>query len=141
VYGPYEEPERLVPTLIRRALANADLPLARPDTARDFIYADDVVNAYLEAARHPELSGHVFNVGSGTQSSLEEIVRNVLAITGSSSKPLWGAYPSRPFDTSLWVADEKKSSDLLGFRAATPLADGLKKFTAWITEHADAYRI
>ena len=141
VYGPHEEPGRLVPTLIRKALANEDLLLARPETARDFVYTDDVTDAYLACLRHPECSGEVFNVGTGVQSSLEDIVRNVLKITGSSSKPVWGAYPSRPFDTSLWVADVQKASDLLGFRAATSLEQGLAKHIAWFKEHREAYAV
>lgn len=141
VYGPFEEPSRLVPTLIQKALSGADLPLARPETARDFIYVDDVVNAYLKAAQHPELSGEVFNIGTGKQSTLEDIVGNVLKITGSASKPLWGAYPSRPFDTSVWIADVQKSSDLLGFQASTTLEAGLGKHIEWFKAHQEAYAV
>lgn len=141
VYGPFEEPGRLVPTLIQRATLNQDLPLARPDTARDFIYVDDVVKAYLETARHPEHSGNIFNIGSGKQSSLEDIVSNIITITKSASRPIWNAYPSRPFDTSIWVADIQKSHNLLNFQATTSLEEGLRKHIKWFTEHKEAYQL
>jgi len=50
VYGPYEEPTRLIPTVIRRALTQGDLPpLVNPTIARDFVYVDDTVNAFAMA--------------------------------------------------------------------------------------------
>lgn len=131
VFGPYEEPERLVPSLIRRARANEDLPLASPETARDFIFVDDVVDAYLEAAKHPELSGEVFNIGSSIQHPLKNIVETILSQTNSASVPRWGTYPPRPFDTSIWVADMEKTRRLLGPIGTTPLAEGLKRTIEW----------
>src|SRR5215470_6587390 len=50
VYGPWEEPRRLMPTLIRRGLAGALPPLVGPDTARDYVSVDDVTEAYVCAA-------------------------------------------------------------------------------------------
>lgn len=131
VYGPYEEPERLVPSLIRHARANEDMPLASPETARDFIYVGDVVDAYLAAAKHPELSGEVFNIGSGIQHPLKNIVETILSQTHSTSVPRWDTYPPRSFDTSIWVADMEKTRRLLGPIGTTPLAEGLKRTIEW----------
>src|SRR5262245_25576497 len=47
VYGPYEEPTRLIPSLIVHGLRGALPPLVAPDVARDFVYAEDVVDAFL----------------------------------------------------------------------------------------------
>ena len=52
VFGPYEEPTRLVPQILVRGLEGTLPPLAAPETARDFVYVDDVVDAFL-AAREP----------------------------------------------------------------------------------------
>ena len=48
-YGPFEEPSRLMPTLIKKGLQGELPPLVSPDTARDFIYIDDVCEAYIQA--------------------------------------------------------------------------------------------
>ena len=70
VYGPYEEPNRLVPSLIVHGLRGELPPLTAPATVRDFVYVDDVVDAYLLAAtRGGGDPGAVYNVGSGTQTS------------------------------------------------------------------------
>src|SRR5207248_1453496 len=52
VYGPYEEPSRLMPTLIVRGLRREWPPLVKPETARDYVHVDDAVAAYLLAAQH-----------------------------------------------------------------------------------------
>jgi UDP-glucose 4-epimerase len=68
VYGPYEEPSRLVPALITHALRGQWPPLVSPDTARDFVYVDDAVDAMLTLAASPAVPrGAVYNVCTGVQ--------------------------------------------------------------------------
>ncbi|MDB5195571.1 MAG: hypothetical protein JWO84_755 [Parcubacteria group bacterium] len=135
VYGPYEEPTRFIPTLIEKMRANEDVPLADPTVARDFIYLDDVVDAYRAAALKPELSGEVLNIGTGTQHTLQEAFDTAVALTGSSSKALAGAYGNRTFDTPVWVADMEKTTTRLGFKPAHTLEAGLAKTIEWANEH------
>ena len=135
VYGPYEEPTRFIPTLIERALANEDVPLADPATARDFFYLDDVINAYRAAAKKPELSGEIFNVGSGEEHTLKYAFDTVVALVGSSSKPLVGAYPDRNFDTVRWVADMTKTRSELSTEKPHNLESGLRATIDWVKEH------
>ena len=49
-YGPFEDRNRLIPTLIRRCLAGDELMLADPDSAHDFVYIDDIVDAFVHTA-------------------------------------------------------------------------------------------
>jgi nucleoside-diphosphate-sugar epimerase len=130
-YGPFEEPTRFIPTLIAKTLAGEDVPLADPNIARDFIFIDDIVDAYRAAAGRPELSGEVFNIGSGVQCTLQEAFDTTVTLTGSSSKALAGAYEKRSFDTSLWVADMEKTNSGLGFTAKHTLESGLAKTIEW----------
>jgi nucleoside-diphosphate-sugar epimerase len=139
VYGPYEEPGRLVPTVIKKAIAGVDIELAHPDIARDYIHVDDVAGAFLSAADHPELGGNIINVGTGIQSSLKDIHETVVSVTGSQSKPVWGAYEQRAFDTNVWVADPAKMKSLLNITAPLPLREGIAKTVEWFKLHAAAY--
>ena len=75
VYGPYEDPNRLVPALIVHGLRGLLPPLTSPETARDFVYVDDVVDAFLlAAAAGGSDPGAIYNVGSGIQTSLRSLV-------------------------------------------------------------------
>ena len=131
VYGPYEEPSRLLPTLIRLCLEGKDLTLVDPETARDFVYVDDVVEAYLSVDKLTGLCGEVVNIGTGVQRSLAHVVDAVLAETGAAVQCHWGAMPQRIWDQKTWVADCTKSKRLLGWRATTSLADGIARTVAW----------
>ncbi len=138
VYGPLEEPSRLVPTLIRQCLEGSDLTLVDPEIARDFVYVDDVVDAYLRFDKLAAMSGEIINVGTGVRSTIKQVVEQVLRHTGARVQCHWGAMPARIWDTRTWVGDCTKSNRLLGWSAQTSLSDGIEQTIAWVRGHRDA---
>ncbi len=132
VYGPYEEPSRLVPTLIQRCLQGQDLSLVPPETARDFVYVEDVVDAFLRTAELSKLRGDIFNIGTGVQSTIRDVVEAIVQHTGARVETRWGAMQPRIWDSSTWVADCTKAKTLLGWRAKTSLNDGLGRTVAFV---------
>lgn len=132
VYGPWEDPGRLVPTLIVRGLDGALPPLTHPDTARDWVHVDDVCDAYVRAATRPEVPpGAVYNVGSGVQTSLRQVVEVARRQLGIAQEPRWGAMADRAWDTAAWVADPRAIAAALGWRATTAFADGFQRTLEW----------
>jgi nucleoside-diphosphate-sugar epimerase len=138
VYGPFEEPSRLIPTLIRRCLAGEDLTLVDPNIARDFVYVDDVVDAYLRIDKLSQLHGEIINIGTGVQSPIKHVADLILRHTGARVACHWGAMPARIWDAKTWVADCTKSARLLGWRPLTTLSEGLERTIAWTREQPDA---
>jgi nucleoside-diphosphate-sugar epimerase len=138
VYGPYEDPRRLIPALLLRALEGNLPPMANPQTARDYVYIDDVVNAYWRAAT-AELSdsGAVYNVGTGMQTTLLDIVEVVRDLTGISAVPVWGALRDRAWDTNTWRSDPTRIMSELNWRAETDLATGLRRMLQWFSENPE----
>jgi len=132
VYGPYEEPSRLVATIIRRCLQGEALQMTSPKTARDFIFVEDVVDAYLNVERLRTCDAKIFNIGTGRQVSLKKITDTVLKLTGSRVDVQWNAMQDRIWDTSLWVADANRAKRLLGWKAKTSLKQGLVQTMEWI---------
>jgi len=141
VYGAYEESTRLIPTVIRRCLEGRDLDMASPDTARDFIYADDVVEAYLQVGQLSLYCGEVFNIGTGIQSTLRNVVRAVIKATGSKVKVHWGALAARSWDTETWVADGSKARRLLKWVPKSSLEAGIQRTVEWFHAHGAEYEI
>ncbi len=135
VYGPYEEPTRLVPTIIRLSIQGKDLTMASPDVARDFIFVDDVVDAYLNVAKLMKNPGEVFNLGSGVEVTLKQITGLVLELTQSKAHVQWGGMANRSWDTSKWVGDVSKAKAKLDFAVRVPLKDGLTKTIAWMKKN------
>jgi nucleoside-diphosphate-sugar epimerase len=141
VYGPYEQPGRLLPTLVLRGLQGRLPPLAHPDTARDYVYAEDVYDACLLAASQPNQEpGAVYNVGTGTQTTLREVVaaaQSVLPI--GNAAPRWGSLPAREWDTTVWVADPRQIRAVLGWQPRYTFVQGLRHMVDWLRAHPARY--
>jgi len=134
VYGPLEEPRRLVPAIVVHALRGALPPLADPSTARDYVYVEDAVEAFLAAAGPAGAPGAVYNVGTGRQSTLAEMVAAARRALGVTAEPVWGSMPGRDWDTGVWVADPGRAARELGWRARVELEDGLLRTSRWLQE-------
>ena len=130
-YGPRDNPRRLVPRVIDGALVGTPLILSRPDIVRDWVYVDDLVSLFLEAAhRAKTLAGGVFNAGSGIATDLNTIVMTILRLTGSHSEPIWGMFPPPEHDDYPWVADTDRTFSEFEWRPATTLEVGLRSTIA-----------
>jgi UDP-glucose 4-epimerase len=133
-YGPWEEPRRLVPALVVRALEGGLPQLADPAIARDFVYVEDVCDAFLLAAERARPGeGAVYNVGSGMQTTLRELVEAARRVFGVAREPAWGAFPARDWDTDVWVADPRRIAAQLGWRARTSIEEGLAATGRWLS--------
>jgi dolichol-phosphate mannosyltransferase len=133
VYGPYEEPTRLIPRLITHGLKGELPPLVNRSVARDYVYVDDVTEAYLLAAtRTGQQPGAVYNVGTGIQTSLEEAVETARRVLSIKREPRWASMPERVWDTNLWVADNRKIKDALGWQPRYTFEQGFRLTLEWL---------
>ena len=135
-YGPYEDPRRLVPTLLAHGLQGRLPPLVNPQIARDFVATDDVLDALIAAAERPSAAepGAVYNVGSGVETTIGEIVEVVRELLEIEVEPDWGSAPQRDWDTTSWVSDSRKIREKLGWAPRVALRDGLRQMCAWLRE-------
>ena len=138
VYGPGDSFDpavsHVIPALIRKVVERQD-PLevwGTGEDVRDPLYVDDAVSAMLLAAEKIERYD-VFNIGLGKGYSVKEMLETILKLDGfpnakiefDSSKP--AMIPVRRVDVS-------KAERVLGFRAATDLAEGLRETITWYRE-------
>lgn len=138
VYGPYEEPKRFIPNLVIAGLRHQLPPLVTANTARDFVFVDDVVKAYLLAARSEELNrGAVYNVGTGTQITIREAVAVIKDLLPIPVEPDWNSMPGRSWDTETWVADNRLIRKSLGWTPQYDFASGLRKTVTWFQDNPE----
>jgi dolichol-phosphate mannosyltransferase len=141
IYGPYEEPKRLIPTLLVHALEGRLPPLVAPDTARDFVFVDDAVDALLKVAAAASLPrGSVYNLCSGIQSTLRDVVEETRRLTHLAVEPLWGGMKARTWDTSVWVGSPERMTREVGWRAHTTLSEGLARTARWLRSDPERFR-
>ena len=133
IYGAWEEPDRLIPRLIEEARKGGYPPLVSPDISRDFVYADDCVEAFLDAALkvNTNISGKSYNIATGEKTTMRELVETSRQTFGQTDVPVWGSMPNRGWDLSDWYGDPTEAQKDLGWKARTSLSEGLRLNKEW----------
>jgi nucleoside-diphosphate-sugar epimerase/glycosyltransferase involved in cell wall biosynthesis len=133
VYGPWEERDRLVPRLISLGLQRRYPPLVDPDISRDFIYVDDCTRAFVRAALTTCRSapGQIFNIATGSKTSLREIALLVRGLFSITEEPEFGSMPNRKWDLSNWFGDPRRAHEKLGWTHRHSLEHGLRLTAEW----------
>ena len=140
-FGPFDDINRLITYVIVNAIQNKDLNLANPKGIRDFVYIEDVVNLYIKAmSKVIKDKGAIFNVGSGKQITVLEIVNKIIELTNSRSKINWNSQISRPWDTKKWQADIKETSRFFNWHPQYSINQGLKESITWFKKNLLLYK-
>ncbi|HEV2397065.1 MAG TPA: SDR family NAD(P)-dependent oxidoreductase [Candidatus Sulfotelmatobacter sp.] len=127
VYGAYTEV--LIRWMERIAAGKGPLIFGDGQQTMDFMYAEDIARANLAAA-DSDISDEVFNIASGTETSLNDLAHMLLCVMGSRATPEYG--PERRVNpVPRRLADVSKSKQLLGFEAAVPVEEGLRRLVKW----------
>jgi len=133
VYGPRQtikSESGAVAIFTLRALAGKPIVIfGDGNRTRDFVYVGDVVEANIRAAREDNAAGGVFNVGTGIETSINELAE--LAIKASGAEVPVEYAEERSADFLRARADLTLSKKVLGFEPRVPLAEGLTAYVEW----------
>lgn len=145
VYGPYEDPRRLIPMLVSSGMRGALPPLVHPNTARDFVSVDDAVDAFVCAASVDTTEfGAIYNVGSGVQTSIRDVVDVARRTLGVAQEPDWASMAPRIWDTDTWVGDSSKIRSELGWSPVVDIEEGFARTVKWLRDNPalwDIYKV
>lgn len=140
-YGPLEDASRLIATLVRKG-AEGQLPeFVSPNISRDFIYVDDVCEAFIDAALNldPEHYGESFNIGTGRKTTIADVAAAAKKQFGIAADPAY-TMPARRWDVPDWFANIDKARNVLNWAPRTSFEDGLARAAAWYASVADKQR-
>lgn len=126
----------VTPTFIFKALHQEALPLENNGIAtRDFIYVDDIVDGLIACALKG-VSGGVYNIASGVETSIRELASLINEISGNKAD--MDNQPARTWDRSgKRHGDTLKSEQELGFKARMSLPEGLQKTIDWTNNNME----
>jgi UDP-glucose 4-epimerase len=131
VYGPRQDPglEGGVTAIFSLAMLEGRRPAIFGDgrQTRDFVYVEDVCDAFLRAADTGD--GELVNVGTGRETSVLDLYGVVATATGFGGAPRFE--DPKPGDVQRAVVDPSKAKKVLGWEAWTPLAEGIAKTVEW----------
>ena len=129
-YGPYHFPEKLIPLMISRALADESLPVyGKGENVRDWLYVKDHCAAIDLVMREGKV-GEVYNVGGHNEKSNLEVVKIILEKLGKPES-LITYVTDRPGHDMRYAIDPTKIHDELGWLPETKFEDGIEKTIEW----------
>ncbi len=139
VYGDYEMPTRLIPTILVNALQNNPIALGSPQNVRDFIYIKDMTALYHAIALQRPIATHIFNGGTGFQSSTQDVVNTVETTLQRPLAIEWGQAASRPWEPTQWQADISLAKKLLNWQPRYTLQQGITASCGWFEKNINLY--
>lgn len=135
VYGPRQRPDSMyaaaVPIFARRLLDNKPVTIfGDGGQTRDLINVRDVVRANLIASEHPNATGKIFNICTGIETRLLDLLDVMYELLPNAPTHQFAA--PRSGDIYRSVGSPQKAADVMGFRAEVSLVDGLKEVMDWM---------
>ena len=127
VYGPHQGPRMFLPQLMEALVQQKTLPMTPGEQTRDFTWVDDAVQGLLFLGRRPDLVGEAFNVCTGRETSLRQVIGLLGNIVGRPIPVDFGAVPYRPREVFRNFGDPSKLA-AQGFRCETALEIGLARW-------------
>lgn len=134
IFGPRQRadsPYSGVIALFAAAMLKGQSPTVHGDgmQSRDFTYVGNAVQALTRAAEVPEVSGNVYNVGTGSSVTVLELVAALNRILGTDLEPTFG--PTRTGDVKFSRADIGRTKRDLGYEPTASFEQGLKRTVEW----------
>jgi UDP-glucose 4-epimerase len=133
VYGPRQDShgEAGVVAIFSRAMVSGETPTVFGDgeQTRDYVFVDDTVHAFSLAAAEGSASGQVVNIGTGVETSVNQIFRLLAKAAGFRGQPRLGL--AREGEVRSIALDIDLAANKLGWKPWTSLEEGLKATVEW----------
>jgi nucleoside-diphosphate-sugar epimerase len=127
-YGRRDSSDYLVERMIVQMLRGDVVRLGDPTPARDLLYIEDHVDAYLACLSSPQVSiGEIFNVCTGEKLTVRSLAEKLRDMTGFRGEIIWNTIPPRPLDIHIMYGDPSKAKSALGWEPRTKLEAGLSR--------------
>ena len=137
-YGPYQHPEKFIPTVILSLLNNKQIPLyGDGENIRDWIYVEDNCDAIMEVMEKGNI-GEVYNIGAENEKRNIDICRIIIKALGKSEECIKFVNDRIGHDRRYSLVAQKIKN--LGWTAKTSFEDGLEKTVKWYIENRNWWR-
>lgn len=127
VYGPGQAGSMLVPYAVRQALARERAEFSEGTQVRDFVYVDDVVEAFARGVRQQPAGAHAVNLGSRDPVRIRDLLSEIGRNFGAESLFHFGAKPRRSGEPDVQVARIERAAELLGWKPEVGWREGVRR--------------
>jgi nucleoside-diphosphate-sugar epimerase len=129
VYGPHENPRRLVPSVIRSLLHDEIARCSHGNQIRDYLYVEDVAEALITLLESGAYGS--FNIGSGQPVRLRDMVMQIAETVGRPDLVRFGELVTNDAEAPLVVADTHRLKSIIGWEPRYLMEQGLRKTISW----------
>ncbi len=132
VFGPLEDSARLIPSLVRHGLEGRYPEFVNPRISRDFVYVDDVSEAFIDAALNLAADdyGESFNIGTGQKTTIGDVAATARKVFDIAAEPVF-SMSNRTWDLPDWYANLDKTRQRLKWEPRTTFEQGLRNTINW----------
>ena len=124
VYGPNQDPNRLISSVINSCLLKKKFPCSNGNQFRDFLYVDDLINAITRCFGNSNSIGKIINMGQGKPKKVKDIIKSINSKIGSGV-PEYGKIKFRKDEIKILYPDVKLAKKILKWRSKISLKKGI----------------
>lgn len=138
-YGPYQSARAVVAEVVMTCLQQKPLVTTSATQTRDFNFVENLVDGFVLAGTVSGIEGETFNIGSGRDISIRDLVHRIRDVSGSRSEIRIGGLPDRDGEIMRMCADSTRARDVLGWSQAVDLDAGLRLTVEWYREYLHVF--
>lgn len=139
VYWYFEDKKRLIPSLMTNYINWTSPNLSNPNSVRDYIFIDDVIEYYLNIDKLSWDFWWIYNIWNWVQYSIWEIVEKIKTISKSNINPIYWVESIKQNEPKLWLSDNKKATDIFWINH-TSIDEWLEKIYNWFKNNLQFYK-
>jgi dTDP-glucose 4,6-dehydratase len=126
VYGPKQDVNRFLPTIIKGCIQNKKFPSSKGEQLRDFLYVDDAAEAIIKSLINKDARGEIINIGSGKPKIIKNVIEKVKKIS-KGGKPQYGDFKLRKFDIPKLFPNVEKARNKIKWKPKVSFEKGIRK--------------
>jgi len=142
-YGPRQSARAIIPTIITQVLSGkTQIRLGNLTPTRDLNYVKDTANGFITVGLHEKTIGDVYNIGSGREISIGELVQKIIDLLGRHVEIVQDEQRVRPDKSEVerLLCNANKAKALTGWEPKYTLEEGLKETIEWIQNNMQYYK-
>jgi len=142
-YGPRQSARAIIPTIVTQVLSGkTQIKLGNLEPTRDLNYVKDTANGFITVGMHEKTIGDVYNIGSGREISIGELVQKIIDLLGRHVEIVQDEQRVRPEKSEVerLLCNANKAKALTGWEPKYTLEEGLKETIEWIQNNMQYYK-
>lgn len=142
-FGPRQSLRAIIPTIISQAIADKKIRLGNTQPRRDFLFVKDTVRGFIQLGKCEGAVGKVVNIGTGTDISIEELVKKILGLMGKQGKIEVEDRRIRPEKSEVMqlLSDTRLAQKLFQWTPRYTLEAGLRETIEWYQKNLSRFKV